>query len=94
MWEHGASWRRNRSDRLASETERLQLDNAVRFARLAKCGRRRVVNGDACRSLSIETVVVGVPVKYRLDAGPIDRFSRGIAHWTKAIAKEENARRI
>lgn len=80
----------------------LQLDNAVRFARFAKCGRRHVVNGDACRSLSIETAVVGVAVKSRLDAGPIDRFSRcspaetrvhmdhkDIAHWAKQSQKKK-----
>ena len=74
MLKHGASWRRTRSDRSASDTDALQFDYSVRFSGFAKRRRGDVVNGNSSGSLSIEDAVVGVAVKHRVDSKPIDRF--------------------
>src|SRR5438046_10400696 len=74
MLKHGASWRRNRSDRSAPDTDALQFDYSVRFSGFAKRRRGNVINGNSSGSLTIEDAVVGVAVKHRVDSKPIDRL--------------------
>ena len=64
----GGSWQRKSClcsgrARLASDTDALKFDDAVRLAGFAQRRRRDIINGNSGRSFAVEDAVVGVTVK-------------------------------